>query len=804
MDTRLRKIWKDLAERKARSFTTLVGLVVGLWGMGAVTVAWVVLSHDLAENYARTNPPNLVIDAGPGTLPALGGLAGLEAWDNRPLLISRIEASPDFYLPLHLYVVEDFDRLPVARFFPGEGAFPPPEGELLIERSGGILLQIMRAQAKSPEPGRERHSGPVVVDDEQPDRIGIQLPGGAVVRARIAGEVFDPGLAPSTQEQIIYGYVTRETAESWLPGALPIRLITRTAAGREKEIAGRLEGYFFEAGIPEASAEFPDPARHPHQFQMDTILYLLAGLGLLAFAMGVVLVVNLVNGILTNQIRQIGTLKAMGASTAGVTALYLGSQLLLGLASCVIALPLAVKSGYWLCRVIAAMLNFDILTTQIPIAVYAALIAAGGLLPMLAAWLPVRRWSGLAVRDALDNYGAGGGYHQGSRLDRLHLPLPVTVRAGLRNALRRPVRFALGVATIGIGAAVFMIAMNMRSSIVNTADVEEATVVYDLSIRFARDAPWSGVSWMSRFDAVDRVEFWPATRATVVAMDEIGAEEITVVGTPADTWAVKPNLVSGQWISDHKPDGAVVTHRLMKRLPGLRLGDRLLLRFGDKRVEVEIAGVDKRFGQAMLRLPLTGYLELTGADPELGRIALLDLDPETASRTGEFIPLLESHFPGTGLEIGQIAASRLAARVIRNHLDVIVVMLVFVAAVMLFISGLGMASGTSTSVIERTRELGVLRAIGATPLAILRMLTVEGLAVAMTGCALAMLIADPLSRRLEAFIGNGIVEYPFDHRFSLEGLALCIGIVALLNLLATLGPARLAARGAVARAVGYE
>jgi hypothetical protein len=242
----------------------------------------------------------------------------------------------------------------------------------------------------------------------------------------------------------------------------------------------------------------------------------------------------------------------------------------------------------------------------------------------------------------------------------------------------------------------------------------------------------------------------------------------------------------------------------MNRFPDLKLGDRLVLRFGEKTVEVEIAGIDKRFGPGVLRLPLSGYLELTGADSSLGRVALLALDGEAARHTGEFIPLLESHLPGTGLEVSQIATSRLAARIIRNHLDAIVVMLGFVAAIMLFISGLGMASGISTSVIERTRELGVLRAIGATPLTILQLLTVEGLAVAMTGCTLAMVIADPLSRRLEAFFGNGIVEYPFDHQFSLEGMALCFGIAALLSVVATLGPARLVTRGEVAKAVGYE
>jgi putative ABC transport system permease protein len=804
MDTRIRKVWKDLAERKARSFTTLAGLVIGLWGIGAVTIAWVVLSNDLSENFSRTLPPNLVVQTGPGAIPPLDNLEGLEAFENRPLLVSRIEAAPNFYMPLHLYVVDDFESPSVARFFPQEGPLTPPRGEILIERSGDILLKIMRARAASPDAFRDRHQVVIPADDTNPDSIEIQLPGGIKASTRIAGQVFDPGLAPSNQEQIIYGYITPETANAWLPDGVPGRIVARTALNQQQSVAREISARLEAEGNAVASVYFPDPEKHPHQFQMDSIIFLLAGLGLLAFGIGAVLVINLVNGILTNQVRQIGSLKAMGATTMQVAQMYLASQMLLGLASSALALPLAVKAAYWVCGVIAAMLNFDILTTHISWPVYAALILAGGLLPVLAAWWPVRRWSRVAVRDALENHGTSAQFHQGSALDRLWLPLPVPLRAGLRNALRKPARFALSATTIAIGALIFMLAMNMRASILNTADIEEATILYDISISLEEDTPWSEVSWMSNFPVVNRVEMWPATIARTIGTNELEQQDVPVLAVPTDTWAVRPNLVEGQWLSDDRPNGVVATHRLMNRIPGLELGSRLPLKFDDRTIEVELVGVEKRFGPASLRMPLSGYLDLTGADPDLGRIAFLDLDEETARNTGEFIPLLESHFPLTSLKVRQLATSRLAARVIRNHLDVIVAMLAFVATLMLLVSGLGMASGTSTSVIERTREIGVLRAIGATPAAVFNILTVEALAVALTGFALALSVADPLSKRLEYYFGTGIVEYPFDHKFSFEGLALCVVLVSLLALAATLGPARLVTRGTVRTAVNYE
>lgn len=804
MDTRIRKVWKDLAERKARSLTTLAGLAIGLWGIGAVTFAWVVLSNDLGENFSRTQPPSLVVQTAPGPIPSLDGITGLEAFENRPLLVSRIEAAPNFYMPLNLFVVDDFESQEVARIFPGEGPVTPALGEMLIERSGDMLLRIMRAQAADPEAFRNRHEVMVPAEDEDAGLIKIQLPGGIAASTRIAGKVFDPGLAPSNQEMMIYGYVTRETASDWLAGGVPSRLIARTTPESQQDVARQVSARLEAAGNEATSITFPDPAKHPHQFQMDSILFLLAGVGLLAFGIGAVLVINLVSGILTNQIRQVGSLKAMGATRMQVTRMYLASQMLLGLASSALALPLAVKSGYWVCGVIAAMLNFDILTTSLPWTVYAALILAGGLLPVLAAWWPVRHWSRVAVRDALDNHGIQSQFHAGSLLDRVNIPLPVSLRAGLRNALRNPARFALSAGTIAIGALVFMLAMNMRASILNTAKIEEATVLYDISISLEEDAPWEEVSWMANFPVVNQVEMWPATRAKLIDDGELEQLDIPVLGVPVDTWAIKPNLIEGQWLSDERPNGVVATHRLINRIPDLRVGSQLPLNFGDRVIEVELVGIEKRFGPASLSMPRSGYLTLTGADPNLGRIAFLDLDEETARNTGEFIPLLESHFPMTSLQVRQVATSRLAARVIRNHLDVIVATLAFVAALMLVVSGLGMASGTSTSVIERTREIGVLRAIGATPAAVLGILTVEALAVALSGCATALFAADSLSKWLENYVGNGIVEYPFDHEFSMEGLVICVVLVSLLALTATLGPARLVTRGEVRTAVSYE
>jgi putative ABC transport system permease protein len=173
------------------------------------------------------------------------------------------------------------------------------------------------------------------------------------------------------------------------------------------------------------------------------------------------------------------------------------------------------------------------------------------------------------------------------------------------------------------------------------------------------------------------------------------------------------------------------------------------------------------------------------------------------------IGLLENHFDmfragGKPLQVSGVQTAKIASMIIRNHLGMIVWILGVMAALMLIVSGLGMASGTGTSVIERTREIGVLRAIGATPSAVRRILGVETLFVTVVAWLLAIVLAPAVSRAASAYFGAGIVEYPFDYQTSISGIWISLAVMLVLTLVATWGPAHSVGRMAVSRAVAYE
>jgi len=631
IDTRLRKIFRDLSERKGRTLLTLLGLVIGLWGFASVAVAWLVLSNDLSENFLSTNPPGIAMTIagdGPLDVEALGPIEGASAIENRPQLSARMEISPDRWLPIQLWVVEDFGAMNVARIFPEKGTLPPATGMLAVERDGVNLVNFFRMKEQSGTVGHQAvpvDAAKKITRLEEGD-VTIRLAGGKIITARVSASVFDPAQAPSRMEQALYGYLTRETAEAWTEGVVPDRLLVRPAQDyldeqAIRETAGRLEARLAELGFQVVKTRYPSPTEHVHQFQMNSILFLLTGLGVLALMMSAVLVLNLINGILTNQIRQIGVLKAIGASTGKVAMIYLGAMALIGLLATLVALPLAIKSGYFVAGGISAFLNFKILTTELPIAMVGGLFFLGVIFPVLAAISPVRHWAGVSVTSALQHFGINPAQQQGAFWEKLPIPLSINFRMGVRNAFRKPLRLVLTAATLGIGLLIFLIAMNMRSSLIHTAEMEETQKRFDIAASFEKPTDVKYLSWMELFPIVERAETWKIEAAIIV--DKEGREDPprALYLVPEGSQVLNPFMLEGVWLDEGRSGGIVINQRLQFAYPGLVVGDSLSVLLRGEIRELPVIGVMKEFGGSALYMRDEDYRVLF---PEADRSAKLN------------------------------------------------------------------------------------------------------------------------------------------------------------------------------------
>jgi putative ABC transport system permease protein len=136
--------------------------------------------------------------------------------------------------------------------------------------------------------------------------------------------------------------------------------------------------------------------------------------------------------------------------------------------------------------------------------------------------------------------------------------------------------------------------------------------------------------------------------------------------------------------------------------------------------------------------------------------------------------------------------------------NVLIYFLLVMAVLIALVGGLGLTGTMSMNVLERTREIGVLRAVGAPNGAILRMVVAEGVTVGLLSWLLALVISFPLTRILDVGVGSALFKQTLDFAFGLNGMAIWLAGVLVLSALASALPALRAVRLTVRDVLAYE
>ncbi len=126
------------------------------------------------------------------------------------------------------------------------------------------------------------------------------------------------------------------------------------------------------------------------------------------------------------------------------------------------------------------------------------------------------------------------------------------------------------------------------------------------------------------------------------------------------------------------------------------------------------------------------------------------------------------------------------------------------AVLLAVVGGLGLMGTMSINVLERTREIGVMRAIGASDGSVRRIVIVEGVLIGVLSWAMGTAVAFPLSMLLSEAVGQSLLESPLSYTFSPPGALIWLVLVIVIATLASLLPAYRAARMSVRETLSYE
>jgi putative ABC transport system permease protein len=807
MTARARKIVRDLRLERARTALVVLAIALGIAAFSSVLGTYGVLARELNRGYLATNPASatLHIDGVDDKLVA-AVLADRDVSDAEPrrTLSGRIKAGPGEWRNLVLFVVRDFAAIRVNLLKPQEGAWPPAAGEILIERDA---MQVARG-----------HIG---------DTVLVKTTDGHEQMLRLAGTVHDAGQAQARMENHVYGYITADTlpqlGERSSFDALHV-LVARDRFNEEhiRSVAANLRQNAEGMGYVVRGVSIPVPGKHPHADIMGLLLLSISAFGFFVLALSGILVVNLMAALMGAQVRQIGVMKALGARRAQIAGIYLAQAALMGVAALAVALPLGAWGSVLLCRYMAAFLNFDIASFAAPLWIYGLIALAGVAVPLLSAAYPVWKFAARPARVALAATGAAAESFGVGGIDRMLANLGGPFRPvllAIRNNFRRRTRFVLTVATLATAGLFFLSALDVRTSLVYTLDRLFGARQYDLAVRLASLYPWEKVEGALRTTPkVARFEPWVVTEgalpsdtspAPVAAHrihvgDTTASSFVSIVALPPETSMLHFDIARGRALQAGDGDAMVWNSALAARRPRVRPGDRVTMRVGPSERSWQVVGIVREpFSQptAYISLP---YLEQAGGHHGIAsqaRVALVAHDRVTLDAAKAAI---DRSLESAGVRAVSIAGNSETRFSFDQHVLMIYVFLILMSVVIAGVGGLGLATSLSLNVMERRREMGVLRAIGATPGTVAAMVAGEGLVAGLIGWALAALAAGPVT----SFAGNHMVMAMFrtgiDFRTDVRGIGIWLGVSILLALAASVIPAWRAAGVTVREALTCE
>jgi putative ABC transport system permease protein len=536
-------------------------------------------------------------------------------------------------------------------------------------------------------------------------------------------------------------------------------------------------------------------------------------LGGLAVFLSAFLVINTITGLLGQHVRHIGIMKAIGGRTTQIAAMYFGLAASFGLMALMIAAPLAALAAYGVAVGLSGFGNYEPGPFRVPLEALALQVVIALVVPLAAAAWPVLNSARLTVREAISTYGLGKGHFGTNWVDRLLVETQFAVSLlsrplliSLRNAVRRKARLLLTLSTLTLAGAVFISVFNLWTTFDLTLAQGRTFYIADVIFTLAR--PYRIQKLAALIESVPGVagaEGWGASTGQLVSAGQSDLEIIFI--TPPDgSQLIQPTMTSGRWLLPGDENAIVIGTPMLKQRPALKTGDAVIIKINDRPYPWRIIGTYKLAGNAPpLAYANYEYLARLRNEPDLAAELRITTAPHEDETTQTRVArAVEANFGQAGIQISQVITGTEWSRQQKSQFDIMIYFLLVMAVLTGMVGGLGLMGTMSMNVMERTREIGVMRAIGASNNAVLWIVIAEGLLIGLFSWVLAVVLSIPITFALNTGVGAALLSIPLDFYFGWNGVAMWLAGVLILGALASALPAWSAMRLTVREVLAYE
>jgi len=810
MKPRWRKVFLDLFENKGRTMLVVLSIAVGVLSIGVITGTYVIISNDMSVTYAANNPANIEFrmdDFDDDMLTTIRNTRGIADAEGRRVFNMRVRTlDSEQWTTLDIIAVDDFDENKVNLLNLIEGQAKPEKNEVILERDALDRLDIQVGQ-----------------------ELIFELPDGMNKSMRVVGIVLDSTTGADDFLAPPFGYVTMSTLPALRQPELFNRLYATVSENQDdlphiREVGADLKDRVENAGIEVSRTAFSKTHEHPMASIVNAILGILMALGFLIIFLSSSLIANTLNALLNQHMRHIGVIKLVGGRNRQVLGMYLVLILVFGLFALALAVPFGGIGAYRLSEFIADTLSFGLLGYRIVPLAFVIQIAVGILVPLVAGLAPVISGSRTTVLRAisgdlaLDGGGqAEGGVKRESRWERfqtrvtnalarrgIHIPRPLLI--SLRNTFRRRGRLLLTLFTLTMGGAIFIAVFNVRVTLHEYMGAIGQYFIADVTVDF--DEPYrlrEVEQYAMQIADVTYVEGWQYISVEALLPDGTVGQNITVLAPPGDSNLVHPILVQGRWIRSDDVRKLTVSESIFEEFPGLKAGDTLRLKVNGQEEDWQVVGIFKFVGQqGNIGYAPFEYISrmnnLTNRSYSY-RIVTTSHDRDYQDRMAE---MFDHYFRDNGFKVRKSEAGLASLDMALESLDILVTFLLIMALLTASVGSMGLAGTMGMNVLERTREIGIMRSIGAVDSVIMRTIIAEGVVIGLLSFGIAIIFSVPFTYLLSTIVSLAIFETPIQVVFTFTGYAIWLALVLILSAIASILPARNAARLTIREVLAYE
>ncbi len=796
------KIWYDLWHNKGRTLQVILIIAMGAASIGMIIASRNLLIPNMRRGWQATNPAmiNLAVDP-PVTddellvLKRVKDIADVEGFQTSTIewrVNPDDEWSSGGLMARADYKDQTFNTLTLI-----SGAWPR-ERVFSIERGHEEVFAIPT-------------NGQVYVRINDKEHV-----------VKTGGSIYNQLAQPAYFGGTAQFYTTRERYED-LVGEYDFNRIMATATIEFDEelvadIADRLQRQLekqdketFGAG----AGRVADPNNHFFQDFMDGLFFLLGVMGGLALILGLLLVYNTVSAIISQQVDQIGIMKAVGATTRKIFNLYLVTILIYGVLALLLAIPVGSIGGWAISNWLITTFNGDASPFAFSPQAVAAQVLIALLAPLLAALLPTFLGARITVREAISTYGLSTGKGLLDRLVARSQRIPRLVLLVFANTFRNKWRVILMQITLVLSGLIFMMVLTVQDSVVYTfGDVLFSILNYDVNYVLEDPERIGHIEKLTlAHPAIKAVEMWGFDGGAIRPAGQAESDDDengTLFGVPLPTQLYGYQLRAGRWLEPDDTYSVVLNQELAEEV-GVGVGDWVTFKHND-RYESSWQVVGLLFDPIITNsahVPREVLLREINSVSKASTIWIQTVSDDPAAKI-ELAKELRAYYKSNQVEIspqrgvfGIADGAAETGQTIINQFNFIIILLGLMAFIIGAVGSIALSGSLSLSVLERRREIGVMRAIGASSWAIIRLFVGEGLLLGW----LSWLIALPFSLwagRLMLQAMSAAFDLDLVYKYTPLGAIYWLVIITLLSIIASWFPARGATRVSVRESLAYQ